>query len=60
MLNNYTNCSYTIFVVSCFFIAIEAMKNAHREELQRELEKTHRSQISGMNADVEDLGKQHK
>lgn len=40
--------------------AIEAMKNAHREELQRELEKTHRSQISGMNADVEDLGKQHK
>ncbi|XP_051878451.1 myosin phosphatase Rho-interacting protein-like isoform X2 [Pristis pectinata] len=40
--------------------AIEAMKNAHREELQRELEKTHRSQISGMNADIEALGRQHK
>ncbi|XP_062914675.1 myosin phosphatase Rho-interacting protein-like isoform X4 [Mobula hypostoma] len=40
--------------------AIEAMKNAHREELQRELEKTHRSQISSMNADIEALGRQHK
>ncbi|XP_069784334.1 myosin phosphatase Rho-interacting protein-like isoform X3 [Narcine bancroftii] len=40
--------------------AIEAMKNAHREELHRELEKTHRSQISGMNADIEALGRQHR
>ncbi|XP_059835844.1 myosin phosphatase Rho-interacting protein-like isoform X5 [Hypanus sabinus] len=40
--------------------AIEAMKNAHREELQRELEKTHRSQISSVNADIEALGRQHK
>ncbi|XP_072917143.1 myosin phosphatase Rho-interacting protein-like isoform X6 [Hemitrygon akajei] len=40
--------------------AIEAMKNAHREELQRELEKTHRSQISSMNADIDALGRQHK
>ncbi|XP_078096362.1 uncharacterized protein mpripa isoform X2 [Mustelus asterias] len=40
--------------------AIEAMKNAHREELERELEKTHRSQVSGMNADTEALGRQHK
>ncbi|XP_067912070.1 myosin phosphatase Rho-interacting protein-like isoform X2 [Heterodontus francisci] len=40
--------------------AIEAMKNAHKEELERQLEKTHRSQISGMNADIEALGRQHK
>ncbi|XP_043567712.1 myosin phosphatase Rho-interacting protein-like isoform X10 [Chiloscyllium plagiosum] len=40
--------------------AIEAMKNAHKEELERELEKTHWSQISGMNADIETLGRQHE
>ncbi|XP_072337184.1 uncharacterized protein [Scyliorhinus torazame] len=40
--------------------AIEAMTNAHREELERELEKTHRTQMSGMNADIEALGRQHK
>ncbi|CAH2307755.1 myosin phosphatase Rho-interacting isoform X6 [Pelobates cultripes] len=39
--------------------AIEAMKNAHREELERELEKTHRSQISSVNADVESLRRQY-
>ncbi|KAM8961841.1 myosin phosphatase Rho-interacting protein isoform 3-T3 [Pelodytes ibericus] len=39
--------------------AIEAMKNAHREELERELEKTHRSQISSVNADVESLHRQY-
>ncbi|XP_054454534.1 myosin phosphatase Rho-interacting protein isoform X2 [Anoplopoma fimbria] len=31
--------------------AIEAMKNAHREEL----EKTHRSQLSGLNSDIDEL-----
>nr|XP_015215400.1 PREDICTED: myosin phosphatase Rho-interacting protein isoform X7 [Lepisosteus oculatus] len=36
--------------------AIEAMKNAHREEL----EKTQRSQITGMNSDIEELRKQYK
>ncbi|KAM4632017.1 myosin phosphatase Rho-interacting protein [Discoglossus pictus] len=39
--------------------AIEAMKNAHREELEKELEKTHRSQISSVNADVESLRRQY-
>ncbi|XP_075421968.1 myosin phosphatase Rho-interacting protein isoform X7 [Ascaphus truei] len=39
--------------------AIEAMKNAHREEMGRELEKTHRSQISSVNADVESLRRQY-
>ncbi|XP_012826308.2 myosin phosphatase Rho-interacting protein isoform X6 [Xenopus tropicalis] len=39
--------------------AIEAMKNAHREELERELEKSHRSQISSINADVESLRRQY-
>ncbi|XP_070617503.1 myosin phosphatase Rho-interacting protein isoform X2 [Erythrolamprus reginae] len=39
--------------------AIEAMKNAHREELERELEKTHRSQISSINSDIEALQRQY-
>ncbi|XP_040212295.1 myosin phosphatase Rho-interacting protein isoform X9 [Rana temporaria] len=39
--------------------AIEAMKNAHREELYRELEKNQRSQCSGLNADVDSLRRQY-
>ncbi|XP_018428135.1 PREDICTED: myosin phosphatase Rho-interacting protein isoform X2 [Nanorana parkeri] len=39
--------------------AIEAMRNAHREELERELGKTHRSQISSVNADVDSLRRQY-
>ncbi|XP_056390923.1 myosin phosphatase Rho-interacting protein-like isoform X7 [Hyla sarda] len=39
--------------------AIEAMKNAHREELEKELEKSHRSQVSSINADVESLRRQY-
>ncbi|KAM8836342.1 myosin phosphatase Rho-interacting protein isoform 12-T13 [Spinachia spinachia] len=36
--------------------AIEAMKNAHREEL----EKTHRSQLSGLNSDIDELRSQYE
>ncbi|XP_052397868.1 trichohyalin isoform X2 [Carassius gibelio] len=36
--------------------AIEAMKNAHREELG----KTHRSQMSGVSADVQELRRQYE
>ncbi|XP_063748655.1 uncharacterized protein si:ch73-103b11.2 isoform X2 [Eleginops maclovinus] len=36
--------------------AIEAMKNAHKEEL----EKTHRSQLSGLNADIDELRLQYE
>ncbi|XP_038619744.1 myosin phosphatase Rho-interacting protein isoform X8 [Tachyglossus aculeatus] len=39
--------------------AIEAMKNAHREEMERELEKTQRSQISSVNSDIEALRRQY-
>ncbi|XP_024091335.2 myosin phosphatase Rho-interacting protein isoform X1 [Pongo abelii] len=39
--------------------AIEAMKNAHREEMERELEKSQRSQISSVNSDVEALRRQY-
>ena len=35
------------------------MKNAHREEMERELEKSQRSQISSVNADVEALRRQY-
>ncbi|XP_049915184.1 centromere-associated protein E isoform X4 [Epinephelus moara] len=36
--------------------AIEAMKNAHKEEL----EKTHRSQLSGVNSDIDELRSQYE
>ncbi|KAJ4940709.1 hypothetical protein JOQ06_027004 [Pogonophryne albipinna] len=36
--------------------AIEAMKNAHKEELN----KTHRSQLSGLNADIDELRLQYE
>lgn len=39
--------------------AIEAMKNAHREEMERELEKSQRSQISSVNADIDALQRQY-
>ncbi|XP_073504617.1 myosin phosphatase Rho-interacting protein isoform X11 [Phyllobates terribilis] len=39
--------------------AIEAMKNAHREEIDREREKSYRSQVSSINADVESLRRQY-
>lgn len=35
------------------------MKNAHREELERELEKTQRSQISSINSDINALRSQY-
>uniref|UniRef100_A0A8C6XV97 Myosin phosphatase Rho interacting protein n=1 Tax=Naja naja TaxID=35670 RepID=A0A8C6XV97_NAJNA len=37
----------------------EETANAHREELERELEKTHRSQISSINSDIEALQRQY-
>jgi hypothetical protein len=40
-------------------VAIEAMKNAHREEMERELEKSQRSQISSINSDIEALRRQY-
>ncbi|XP_043571149.1 uncharacterized protein LOC122562338 [Chiloscyllium plagiosum] len=39
--------------------AIEAMKNAHRLELDRELERIRKSQSSNENADLDEICKQH-
>lgn len=39
-----------------FHLAIEAMKNAHKEEL----EKTQRSQLSGLNSDIDELRLQYE
>uniref|UniRef100_UPI00398EBF04 putative leucine-rich repeat-containing protein DDB_G0290503 isoform X2 n=1 Tax=Pristiophorus japonicus TaxID=55135 RepID=UPI00398EBF04 len=39
--------------------AIEAMKNAHRVELDRELERIRKSQNSNVNADLDEICKQH-
>ncbi|XP_067860452.1 myosin phosphatase Rho-interacting protein isoform X4 [Heptranchias perlo] len=40
--------------------AIEAMKNAHRVELDRELERIRKSQNSNVNADLDEICKQHE
>lgn len=39
-----------------FNAAIEAMKNAHKEEM----EKTHRSQLTGLNSDIDELRVQYE
>ncbi|XP_069785529.1 putative leucine-rich repeat-containing protein DDB_G0290503 isoform X2 [Narcine bancroftii] len=39
--------------------AIEAMKNAHRVELDRELERIRKSQNTNVNADLDEICKQH-
>lgn len=39
-----------------FNAAIEAMKNAHKEEM----EKTHRSQLTGLNSDIDELRLQYE
>ncbi|XP_067914035.1 myosin phosphatase Rho-interacting protein isoform X6 [Heterodontus francisci] len=39
--------------------AIEAMKNAHRLELDRELERIRKSQSTNVNADLDEICKQH-
>uniref|UniRef100_A0A672FMT0 Myosin phosphatase Rho-interacting protein-like n=1 Tax=Salarias fasciatus TaxID=181472 RepID=A0A672FMT0_SALFA len=40
--------------------AIEAMKNAHRTELERELDKARKANSSAENADVEEIRRQHE
>uniref|UniRef100_A0A8C2JWV2 Myosin phosphatase Rho interacting protein n=1 Tax=Cyprinus carpio TaxID=7962 RepID=A0A8C2JWV2_CYPCA len=40
--------------------AIEAMKNAHRTELERELEKTRKANSNNENADIEEIRKQEE
>lgn len=40
--------------------AIEAMKNAHRTELERELEKARKANSNTENADIEGIRKQHE
>ncbi|XP_007561394.1 myosin phosphatase Rho-interacting protein-like isoform X4 [Poecilia formosa] len=40
--------------------AIEAMKNAHRTELEKELEKVRKASSNAENADVEEIRRQHE
>ncbi|XP_057214952.1 myosin phosphatase Rho-interacting protein isoform X2 [Triplophysa rosa] len=40
--------------------AIEAMKNAHRTELERELEKARKASSNNENADIEEIRRQHE
>lgn len=52
--------SQDLVAVKCglhiFIAAIEAMKNAHKEEM----EKTHRSQLTGLNSDIDELRLQYE
>lgn len=40
--------------------AIEAMKNAHRSELEKELDKARKSNSNTENADIEEICRQHE
>lgn len=40
--------------------AIEAMKNAHRSELEKELEKARKASSNTENADIEGIRRQHE
>lgn len=42
------------------FKAIEAMKNAHRTEMEKELDKARKANSNSGNADVEEIHKQHE
>lgn len=41
-------------------LAIEAMKNAHRTELEKELDKARKANSSTENADIEEIRRQHE
>lgn len=49
-------------LIKTFFCspAIEAMKNAHRTELEKELEKARKASSNAENADVEEIRRQHE
>lgn len=42
------------------FLAIEAMKNAHRTELEKELDKARKANSNAENADMEEIRRQHE
>lgn len=50
--------------LSLFFLsvlsAIEAMKNAHRTELEKELDKARKANNNTENADIEEIRRQHE
>lgn len=43
-----------------FFKAIEAMKNAHRTELEKELDKARKAHSNTENADIDEIRRQHE
>lgn len=43
-----------------FYKAIEAMKNAHRNEMEKELDKARKANSNSGNADIEEIRKQHE
>lgn len=51
--------SFIKFVV-CVILAIEAMKNAHRSELEKELDKARKANSNAENADMEEIRRQHE
>ena len=43
-----------------FSLAIEAMKNAHRTELEKELDRARKTNSNTENADIEEIRRQHE
>lgn len=50
----------SFFLLLFFFEAIEAMKNAHRTELEKELDKARKSHSNTENADIDEIRRQHE
>lgn len=48
------------FVFLSVLLAIEAMKNAHRTELEKELDKARKANNNTENADIEEIRRQHE
>lgn len=51
---------YLSFFFLSVLLAIEAMKNAHRTELEKELDKARKANNNTENADIEEIRRQHE
>lgn len=54
--------SYTVLIQAFLSVpsAIEAMKNAHRTELEKELDRARKANSNTENADIEEIRRQHE
>lgn len=56
----YKSCTVLIKAFLSVTSAIEAMKNAHRTELEKELDRARKANSNTENADIEEIRRQHE